>query len=170
MSADRVLVAGIGNIFLGDDGFGPEVVRRLQERPQPAGVDVFDYGIRGLDLAFTLMEPWKAAILVDALPQGAAPGTLNVIEPDVESLTGSGLIDSHGMNPVEVLNLVKKYGATPPPMVLVGCEPGTFGPEEEGQMELSQAVQAAIVPAVEMVETLVQNLLRVDAGQVVEVR
>src|ERR1700723_2432639 len=94
MSAS-VLVAGIGNIFLGDDGFGVEVVRGLTTRSMPEGVTVKDFGIRGFDLAYALLDPWDTVILVDALPRGEAAGTLFVLEPD---LTGLGNPAAPGMD------------------------------------------------------------------------
>ncbi len=156
-----VLVAGIGNVFLGDDGFGVEVVSRLANRPLPAGVEVADYGLRGYDLACALLEDYRAAVLVDAVQRGHAPGTLAVIEPDVDDPDGSGapgLVDGHGLNPVEVLRLVRQLGGRPPPLFLVGCEPATFGPEEEGLMGLSPPVEAAVDEAVRMVESLARRL------------
>ena len=154
----NVLVAGIGNVFLGDDGFGVEVIARLATRALPEGVELGDFGIRGLDLAYALMDGYDAAILVDALPRGEPPGTVTVLEPDLARLDGFGLVESHAMDPVQVLRLVKQMGGTPPnPLFLVGCEPADLGPEE-GQMGLSEPVAAAVELAADKVELLLQQL------------
>ncbi|HEX3068038.1 MAG TPA: hydrogenase maturation protease, partial [Thermoanaerobaculia bacterium] len=117
-----VLVAGIGNIFLGDDGFGVEVVRRLASEELPYGVKVKDFGIRGFDLAYALMEDHDLSILVDATPQGGAPGTLYTIEVDPGEIdrAADGTIDTHAMNPVRVLQLVKAMGGEPRSILVVG--------------------------------------------------
>src|SRR5215831_12921247 len=109
MSGD-VLVAGIGNIFLGDDAFGVEVVNRLMQRPLPGNVCAVDYGIRSFDLAYALMEDWELVVLVDALPQGGEPGTLYVFEPEMPNGDFAPNLDAHTMNPVAVLQLVKALG------------------------------------------------------------
>jgi hydrogenase maturation protease len=154
-----ILVAGIGNIFCGDDAFGVHAVRRLAERPQAAGVAVMDFGIRGYDLAFALIDPHDHVILVDACPRGGEPGTLYVIEPDIQSIDGgdnAGILDGHGMNPMNVLRLATRLGATLEPVIILGCEPETFGPEE-GLMGLSQPVEAALDEAVRMIESLIAD-------------
>jgi hydrogenase maturation protease len=151
-------VAGIGNVFLGDDGFGVEVAGRLASRPQPEGVEVADFGIRGFDLAYALMDGYDCAILVDALPGGGGPGELFVVEPDLSQLESHGVADGHSMSPVSVLRLVKEFGGRPPELYVVGCQPASLG-GEEGEMGLSEPVAAAVEPAVEMVETLARRLL-----------
>ena len=95
--ARRVLVAGIGNVFLGDDGFGVALAGRLARHALPPGVDVADFGIRGMDLAYALGDGYDAAVLLDAAPRGEPPGTLSVIEPEIEE--GEVPIDAHGMDP-----------------------------------------------------------------------
>jgi hydrogenase maturation protease len=161
-SAPTVLVAGIGNIFLGDDGFGVEVARRLSERTFPEGVRVVDFGIRGLDVAYALTDGPQTTILVDACPRGAAPGTLYVIEPDLTSLnspsTSPIAVDAHAMNPMNVLCMAKSMGAPLQRILLVGCEPATLGPEE-GQMGLSEVVENAVERAVTLTESLVSRIL-----------
>lgn len=152
-----ILVAGIGNVFLGDDGFGVEAVARLRERAIPDGVEVADFGIRGLDLAYALMDGYSAAILVDALPHGECAGTVYVMEPDLERIEGEALVQSHAMNPLEVLRLVRSMGGRPPRLYLVGCEPAVFGPEE-GLMSLSPEVEAAVEPAVAEIQRLLTRL------------
>jgi hydrogenase maturation protease len=168
-SVSRLLVAGIGNVFLGDDGFGVEVVARLARRPLPEGVEVADFGIRGFDLAYALMESYEYAVLVDALPRGGEPGRLFVLEPDLEELERSGapnVADGHSMDPVAVLRMVRQFGGRAPKVYVVGCEPASLG-GEEGQMGLSAPVQAALEGAVELVEDLVGRLRgQVDAGLV----
>ena len=156
--AARVLVAGIGNIFMGDDAFGVEVARRLAERPLPAGVEVGDFGIRGIDLMYALGEGYDAAVVVDAVPRGEAPGTLSVIEPELEE--GEATIDAHGMDPVKVLSLARQVGSVPERILVVGCEPGVrmTGDEEEVVGELSEPVRAAIDDAVGLVESVIREL------------
>jgi hydrogenase maturation protease len=150
----RILVAGLGNVFLGDDGFGVEVSRRLAGRRLPDGVRVVDFGIRGLDLTYTLLDGWDAAILVDAAPRGGRPGTLYVLEPKLDS-DAPAAVEPHSMDPVKVLALVRELGGTPPLLRVVGCEPAAAG---EFEMGLSPAVEAAIDPAVALVEELVAEL------------
>ena len=160
MSAEgpaRVLVAGIGNVFLGDDGFGVEVVARLARRPLPEGVEVADFGIRGFDLAYALMESYDVAVLVDALSQRGRPGELFVLEPDFDQVDDHGVADGHSMDPVAVLRLVKQFGGRPPRLFVVGCEPASLG-DEEGYIGLSEPVQEALDGAVALVEELVQRL------------
>jgi hydrogenase maturation protease len=160
MTATRILVAGIGNIFLGDDGFGVEVAQRLAERCWPEGVRVVDFGIRGFDLAYTMLEDYDATILVDATCQGGQPGALCLIEAELDEVEGSDAaeIETHGMDPVKVLRLVRHFGGRPRRVLVVGCEPATFGEEGLGRMGLSSPVQAAVDEAVRMVENLVQEL------------
>ncbi len=161
IAADQpVLVAGIGNIFLGDDGFGVEVAARLRAREWPEGVRVADYGIRGLDLAYALLDARGPVIFLDACSRGGAPGTLYVIEPTVDALDPSAAppgVDAHSMNPVSVLRSVRVMGGIPPRVLLVGCEPGTFGPEE-GALGLSAAVGEAVDRAVPLVCALVRDI------------
>lgn len=142
----RLLVAGVGNIFLGDDGFGVEVVRRLQQQPWPEGVWVRDFGIRAFDLEVAL-ERADAAILVDAVCQGMAPGTVSTLRPDLEAPSGTPLENPHSITPERVLGRLSPE-SLPEPLVIVGCEPSTFGPPGVGQVGLSPVVQQAIEPAV----------------------
>lgn len=158
MSAPRVLVAGIGNIFLGDDGFGVEVAQRLARRGVPDGVRVMDAGIRGFDLAFALVGGYDAAVLVDVTRRGGAAGTLYVIEPDRPAAMDAAVIDTHGMDPVKVLALTGSIGHAPERLYLVGCEPATFGADDDAASGLSPAVAAAVEPAVALVEELVARI------------
>jgi hydrogenase maturation protease len=181
----RVLIACIGNIFLGDDGFGVEVARRLQNRTTkqyPAGVEVVDFGIRGMDLAYALLDDYDMLVLVDAVPRGGSPGTLYLIEPTLTSRVGVGIpasqaecpvwgtgnapalqvaLDSHSMDPVKVLAFARTIGARPIRTLLVGCEPTPIGGGEdyaEMQMGLSGPVQAAVDKAIKMIDALVEEL------------
>ncbi len=149
----KILVAGVGNIFLGDDGFGVEVALELRKRQLPESVKVKDFGIRGFDLAYALLDPWDAVIIVDALPRGEAAGTLYVVEPDLAALpsAASAAINPHGMDPVQVLNLAASQGTISAQVLVVGCEPQDFGDELEGRMGLSAPVQAAVEEAAKMV-------------------
>jgi hydrogenase maturation protease len=154
--AQRVLVAGIGNVFFGDDGFGVAVAGRLAAASLPPGVDVVDFGIRGMDLAYALRD-YDVAILVDAVPRGGAPGTLYVIEPDLEHADVGP--DAHAMDPVKVLALARGLGDPLPRVLVVGCEPATVpGEDEDLSAELSEAVRAALDGAVRTVESLLDEL------------
>lgn len=154
-----ILVAGIGNIFKGDDGFGVEVARRLGQRVLPAGVKVTDFGIRGLDLAYALLHEWSAAVLVDTAQLGGAPGSVYVIEHDWEASVDEANLEfsPHELDPAKVLALARYLGATCRNVVVVGCEPLTFG-GEDGSMELSAPVQAAVEPAIAAVEDVLRQL------------
>ena len=156
----RVLIAGIGNVFLADDGFGVEVVKRLAGRELPEGVEVVDFGIRGFDLAYALMDPYEAVIFVDALPRGAEPGTVYLLEPDIED-EGEAVIDAHGMDPVKVIRFARAMGAELPRTLVVGCEPKiVLGGEnyDDMLMELSEPVEAAVEEAAKLVESLVEEM------------
>ena len=162
MSPPRILVAGIGNIFLGDDAFGVEVVRRMLRRGVPDHVRVVDFGIRGLDLAYALLDDYDAAILVDAAGQGEAPGTLYILEPEPPGAEGDAphaeLLAGHGMNPMRVLEAVRALGGRPTRVLVVGCEPATLGDEVEGAMGLSAPVEAAVGAAIVIVESLIAQI------------
>ena len=158
MSRWRVLVAGVGNVFLGDDGFGVEVVKRLAERELPEGVEVADFGIRGLDLAYALQDDYELVIFVDALPRGEEPGTVYLLEPEIEE-DGEVALDTHGMDPVKVIQLARALGARPTRTLVVGCEPEVLvsgGSYEDMLMELSEPVRAAVDEAARLVESLVE--------------
>ena len=167
---ERILIAGIGNIFLGDDGFGCEVLRRMMARTWPDGVRLVDFGIRGFDLAYALMDGYDVTIFVDATPRGGAPGTLYTIAPDLnelDELDAQGMmVETHGMNPMKVLSMVKSMGGDFKRILLVGCEPETFGPEE-GQMGLSEPVSMAVDEAVVIVESLVAEILSQQRAQAI---
>ena len=159
----RTLVACLGNIFLGDDGFGVEVARRLAREDLPEGTRVTDYGIRGMHLAYDLAEGWDATILVDAAPRGGKPGTIYVIEPMREqptdgdgaslSLTESMLFDPHGMQPDVMLGMTGMLGAEAGRVLVVGCEPVSVA---EG-IGLSEPVAAAVDEATRVVLDLVRG-------------
>ncbi len=152
MTAD-VLVAGIGNLFLSDDGFGPEVVRRLAGADDlPRHVRVVDYGIRGMHLAYDLLEGYAALVIVDALPGPGAPGSITVLEVGADDL-GTGDFDPHGMAPVAVLASIQQLGGDLPPTYVVGCRPATV---EEG-IGLSEAVSAAIPQAIAAVHAVLRE-------------
>ena len=168
----RILIACIGNIFLGDDGFGVEVAQRLVNRKAkkyPEGVQVVDFGIRGIDLAYTLLDEYDTLVLVDAVSRGGPPGTLYLIEPDLTGIdpekgvvAGRAAMDAHSMDPVKVLAFARTLGARPIHTLLVGCEPVLFNESEdyaEMQMGLSEPVKAAIDEAVKMIDSLVDELL-----------
>jgi hydrogenase maturation protease len=161
-AAKRILIAGIGNIFMADDAFGVEVAARLANQSFPAGVRVADFGIRGFDLAYALMEGYETTILVDAYPGEGQPGTLFVLEPDSKDLNSAGTqqdsIEPHAMNPVNVLRMATSMGGQLKRVLLLGCVPATLGPEE-GQMGLSEPVLAAVDEAVKLINSLVTRIL-----------
>jgi hydrogenase maturation protease len=160
-----VLIAGIGNIFLGDDAFGVEVAQRLAGRKLPERVKVVDFGIRGFDLAYALLDRFDVTILVDACPRGGAPGTLYVIEPDLNvsaedaAQAGQPTVNAHGMNPMNVIRMAKSMGGELKRILLVGCEPLTLGPEE-GAMGLSEPVATMVEEAANRIESLVETIQR----------
>ena len=158
VAARRILVAGIGNVFLGDDGFGVALADRLARRTLPAGVEVVDYGIRGMDLAYALHDGWDAVVLLDAMPRGKPPGTLTVLEPDLDDLPLA--IDAHAMDPVKVLGLARALGAPLPRTLVVGCEPETAmrGDEEDVVATVSEPVRAALDEGVRLVDALLEDL------------
>jgi hydrogenase maturation protease len=164
----RILVAGIGNAWLRDDGFGGEVVRRLESRELPEGAAVFDFGTGGLDLAYEVMRGYDALVLIDVSRQGGEPGTLYVMEAqkeDVEAGIEDGqLINPHAMDPQTVLRFVKTLGAWPGKVVIVACEPAQV---EEMGMGLSAEVQSAVDAAVGLVIETIEEL-RTDAAYAID--
>jgi hydrogenase maturation protease len=153
----RTVVAGVGNIFLGDDGFGVEVVRALAGRPLPAGVEVVDVGIRGVHLAYDLLDGCALLVLVDTAQRGEAPGTVTVIEPDEPAEPGAPAaapgrppLDPHGMAPHQVFDLLTRLGGSPSRTLVVACEPADLG----AGMELSEPVRAAVPRAVRLIEEI----------------
>jgi hydrogenase maturation protease len=162
-----ILVAGIGNIFNGDDAFGVEVARLLARRSLPAGVSVVDFGIRGIDLTYALLEGYDAAVLVDTAQRGEQPGTISVVEPERDE-AGLGspddlMLSPHALDPAKVLRLVAALGATCKRVLLVVCEPLTFG-GENGVMGLSEPVAAVLDVAVQTVEDLIAELTASQSG------
>jgi hydrogenase maturation protease len=157
-----ILVAGIGNIFLGDDAFGSHVARRMLEQSIEPNVRVVDFGIRGLGLAYALTEGCDAVIIVDTFARGGEAGTLYVVEPDVNEIDRAveGL-EAHAMDPARVLALARSMGAQLRNVCIVGCEPETFEPNEE--MDLSPRVAAAVDPAIEIIQTLIEEFLPKEA-------
>jgi hydrogenase maturation protease len=159
-----ILVACIGNIFQGDDAFGCEVAKALAGKinspnVRAADVRVIDFGIRGLDLTYALLDAYDLVILVDAVSRGGEPGTLYTIEPDLKDIESSSYqLDAHSMNPVAVLRAAKAMGAHLERVLLVGCEPGDVG-GEQGRMGLTPAVNAVIEQAAQMVESLIEKEL-----------
>jgi hydrogenase maturation protease len=155
----RILVAGVGNAWLRDDGFGSEVARRLAEREMPAGVAVMDAGTGGLDLAYEVMRGYDALVIVDVSRQGGAPGTLYVMEADEASVDGKiedgEAVNPHGMDPQTVLRFVKSIGAWPGRVMVIACEPEDV---TELGFGLSEQVQAAVDRAVELVDETIAEL------------
>jgi len=164
----NILVACIGNIFLGDDGFGVVVARALLARHLPDQVEVVDFGIRGFDLIYALLDGYDLVLFVDAAPRGGEPGSLYVIEPDLSEFEDADprtlMVEPHGMNPLKVLAIAKSMGAVFKKILIVGCEPATLGPEE-GQIGLSEKIEAAVPEAVALVESLIsRHLLQIETA------
>ena len=159
VAGTRILVAGIGNVFLGDDGFGVALADRLARTELPCGVEVVDYGIRGMDLAYALHEGWDVVVFLDAMPRGLEPGTLSVLEPDLDGLEAA--VDAHGMDPVKVLGLARALGGELPRVLVVGCEPRDVmrGDEEDVVATVSEPVRAALDEGVRLVRSLLEDLL-----------
>ncbi len=153
----RVLVAGVGNIFLGDDGFGVEVARRLAGMVLPEGVSVADFGIRGVHLAYELLDGYDTVIIVDAAPRGEEPGTVSVIEPGPATMAPAGIdspvMDAHGMEPHAVLSLLGALGGTVDRVLVVGCEPA----DVSERMGLSPPVAAVVDHTARLVVELVTD-------------
>lgn len=151
-----ILIAGVGNMFHGDDAFGAEVARRLAGSALPAEVRVVDFGIRGHDLAFALQDGYDAVILVDVVKRGRTPGALCAIEPDINVLQDAPFegIDTHAMHPLRILQGLRAQGSKLPRVWLVGCEPASFGPDE-GHVGLSAPVAAAVSEAAALISSLV---------------
>jgi hydrogenase maturation protease len=161
----RTLIAGLGNIFEGDDGFGVEVVRRLAATDWPDGVELRDFGIRGVHLAYELLDPYDLVVIVDAVQRGDAPGTVYVIEhgPDdalAEPADDAPLMDAHDLAPDGVLALVPRLGGTLGPVIVVGCEPASITPS----MELTAPVAASVDKAAQLVIGLVFDAHAVPVG------
>jgi hydrogenase maturation protease len=150
----RILIAGVGNLFLGDDAFGTEVVRRLAKHDLPAGVRAVDYGIRGMHLAYDLLDGWDALIVVDALPDRGTPGKLTVLEVGPDDV-GSGMLDAHGMDPGSVLASLRLLGGRLPRTFVVGCQARDLN---DG-IGLSGPVVEAVDPAVATVLELLDSVL-----------
>ncbi|MGI8632446.1 MAG: hydrogenase maturation protease [Solirubrobacterales bacterium] len=162
----RILVAGIGNLFMAYDGFGVELARRLAERGVPDGVEVKDLGIRGMDLVYALGAGYDAVVLLDATPRGEEPGTVYVIEPDVDE-DGPVSLDTHGMDPVKVMRLARELGPVPDRLLVVGCEPEVqmTGEEEDVAVALSEPVRAALDEAEKAVDAVLAELLDQNTRQ-----
>lgn len=159
LPAPRILIAGIGNIFLGDDGFGVEVIRRLDAFP--SNVTVRDFGIRGYDLAYAVLEPYNVVILIDAVSRGGVPGTLFLIEPQLDAsvpLEPQPVFDAHSMDPLSVLRMAQNLGPVSARLLVLGCEPASLG-GEHGEMGLSEAVSAMVPVAAERLKALVESII-----------
>lgn len=159
----KILVAGIGNIFFGDDAFGCEIISELNRRGLPEGVTAIDFGIRSYDLAYALTNHFNAVILVDACPLGGRPGSLYLVEPDnrVSNEAEKAAIDGHALNPVAVLQMAQSLGRLCERLYLIGCEP-EICECEDGRMGLSPIVRDAVPGALAMIDSLVTDLLGMD--------
>lgn len=159
----RVLVAGVGNIFLGDDGFGVEVARRLGSLPLPEGVTVSDFGIRGVHLAYQLLDDFDLVVLIDAVSRGGAPGTVYVIEPDVDAEVDESIVDAHDMVLEHVFAQVRTLGGKLGRVLIVGCEVE----DVSERIGLSPLVQSAVDEAVRLIIELMRThrSSAVDSGK-----
>jgi hydrogenase maturation protease len=155
-----ILVAGIGNIFNRDDAFGVTVASKLIQRSLPSNVRAVDFGIRGFDLMLALLEAYDLTIFVDATSRGGAPATLYTIDADLETLGKSGEValfeNAHGLDPLKVLALAKSLGASLGRVIVIGCEPAILE-DETGQIGLSEIVQSAVDPAIEIIQSLIDD-------------
>ena len=153
------MIAGVGNMFMKDDGFGGAVIRKMLDKKLPEGVEIKDFGTGGLKLAYDLMKGYDGLILLDASMRGEKPGTLYIIEPDENEvnpdLEQGGSIDPHGADPATVLRFVKSIGSWPAKVLIVACEPETI---EDFEIGLSEPVNAAIDKAVEMVDGIIKEI------------
>ena len=164
MTSPRILVAGVGNIFLGDDAFGVEVVGLLAKRELPDAVRIVDFGIRGLDLTYALLDGYQTVILVDAVPRGGEPGQVYVIEPDVvcdstPDPAAGPLIEMHRLDPAKVLQLVSAMGGSLGRLLVVGCEPTPLDDYDDIQPGLCEAVAVAVPIAADLVVQLISEAL-----------
>jgi hydrogenase maturation protease len=164
----RILLAGIGNVFLGDDGFGVALAERLARRRLPPGTDVVDFGIRGIDLAYAMQEGYDVVVMLDVIPRGQPPGTVYLIE--AETSDDDLAFDTHGVDPVKVLGLARALGGVPSRTFVVGCEPQTLSSGEDGELlaELSEPVLAALDDALRVVESLLAELTTTQEKEVSE--
>jgi hydrogenase maturation protease len=175
----KILVAGIGNIFLGDDAFGSEVARRLMDESLPPEVRIIDFGIRTYDLAYAIMDGYDVTVLIDITKQGRKPGTVYLIEPELNEAgsPGSGgaspypadanLADAHSMDPARVLQMLRRFGNSPGKLYLIGCEPEILE-AEDGQIGMSEAVENSVPQAIEWIKMLVSDLLQENPKKEVE--
>ena len=154
----RILVAGVGNVFLRDDAFGVEVVRLLAERPQPPGVQIRDYGIRGVHLVYELLDGYDLFVLIDAAPRGEAPGTVSVLEVELPSPGAQPVIDAHSLTPDAIFGLLSSLGGHPGRNLVVACEPA----EVDAGMGLSDPVREALPHAVRAVEEILAQATGAD--------
>jgi hydrogenase maturation protease len=147
----RTLVAGVGNIFQGDDAFGVEVVRLLGRRPWPDGVEIADFGIRGVHLVYELLGGCDLFVLVDAAQRGYTPGTVTVLEVDPAGAPpGATIMDAHDLTPDAIFAMLTLMGGRPGRSLVVACEPADLNPG----MGLSDPVRAALPHAVSAVEEI----------------
>jgi hydrogenase maturation protease len=165
----KILVAGVGNAWLRDDGFGGEVARRLEQLELPDEVAVMDAGTGGLDLAYEVMRGYDALVILDVSRQGGEPGTLYVMEADEDSVAGQiedgETINPHGMDPQTMLRFVKSVGAWPGRVVVIACEPAQV---EEMGWGLSEEVAGAVQRAVDLVVETIDELRSAPVGQQAE--
>jgi hydrogenase maturation protease len=157
--SNRTLVAGLGNIFFGDDGFGVEVAQRLASEDLPQGVKVADIGIRGVHLAYEMLDDYDTTILVDTVARGDAPGTIYVIEHEPDDAVAPA-VDAHGMNPDSVLALLDTLGGNPGRVLVVGCEPAQI----EERIGLSEIVSGAVPEAVKVIKELLEQNAALKGG------
>jgi hydrogenase maturation protease len=162
-----ILIAGIGNVFLGDDAFGIEVVRKLALRPSRDNVHVKDFGIRGLDLAWAICDRYDAVILVDALRRNGAPGTVYLLEATTDFDDGEVPdVEPHQVDPASVIRLARAWGEGLPTIYVVGCEPLTLLADDVNS--LSPPVAAAVDEAVQVIDCLVEQLQSIDLQSTAE--
>ena len=158
--SDRIWIVGVGNVFLGDDGFGLAVIDRLRREAVPAGVHVEDYGIRATHLAYALLDPPELLVIADATSQGSEPGTVYLLEPDTDAAT-LGVSNAHAMDLGQVFQTAKALGAELPRIRIVGCEPAFLGE----RMGLSDTVESAVETAKILILDLVRSELSAEGAR-----
>lgn len=163
----RVIVAGVGNMFMKDDGFGSAVIKKLLGKSYPEGVEIKDFGTGGLKLAYDLMKGYDGLVLLDASQRGEKPGTLYLIEPEEKEfsrdLEEGGPIDPHGSDPVSVLRFVKAIGSWPGKVLIIACEPGNV---EDFEIGLTDEVQASVEKAVGLVDEVINDIYKIKKEKV----
>lgn len=154
-----ILIAGVGNIFLGDDAFGSVVVDRMANSNLPLQARIVDFGIRGFDLSFELLKNYDLVIFIDAISKGSGPGSISVLEITPANVPDTSAPDAHGMVLAKSIELARTMGARFGKLCVIGCKPETVEPKQNGEFALSASVAAAVEPAIQLVHLVVKEFL-----------